>query len=71
MRMESGASAGRTVVLSILLFVSGSGPLHAQDAGPPKPVLTAVNRVITQHQGAWIVDYRLRKRRYAGGRSSR
>jgi hypothetical protein len=35
-------------------------PAQADEMGPPRPSLTLLDRTLTQDQGAWVIEYRLR-----------
>jgi MAM domain, meprin/A5/mu len=43
-----------------LCLIFGILPAQANEMGPPRPSLTMLDRTLTQDQGAWVVEYRLR-----------
>jgi hypothetical protein len=48
------------LVVLVLTCVLGVCSTHVNGAPPPALALTLVDRTVTQDQGAWIIDYRLR-----------
>jgi hypothetical protein len=52
--------AGHSVVLAALAWVVAASPSRAVDVSSARGALSLVNRSMTQDQGAWVVDYRLR-----------
>jgi hypothetical protein len=52
--------AGHFLLLTPLVWAVTPSPLLAVDVNDARGALAMVNRSITQDQGAWVVDYRLR-----------
>jgi hypothetical protein len=63
-RRSKGHSA--VVVVLALTFVLSIAPWHVYGAANLAPPLTLVDRSVTQDQGAWVIDYRLRNATRAG-----
>ncbi len=66
--MEVGHSKGdRTAVVTVALTCALSlAPWYVRGAGYLTPTLVLVDRAVTQDQGAWVIDYRLRNVTRAG-----
>lgn len=54
---SGGSWTKRTTVLAIALTLVASSALGSE----PAPPLRLVDRAVTQDQGAWVIDYRLRR----------
>jgi hypothetical protein len=66
--MESRHSKGHhaALVALVLTCVLCLATWHVNGAGHVAPTLTLVDRAVTQDQGAWIIDYRLRNAAHTG-----
>ena len=52
--------AGHSLAIAALVWILAATPTLAIDVSSTRGALSLVNRSVTQDQGAWIVDYRLR-----------
>ena len=65
-RYSSGRSADGIVTVFVLAYALCFGVGHLNGAEQPGQMLTLVDRVVIQDQGAWVIDYRLRNASHGG-----
>ena len=54
------SEAGHSLAIAALAWALAASPSLAIDVSSARGALSLVNRSVTQDQGAWVVDYRLR-----------